>query len=57
MEVYKMIHNIYDHESVSNLLRNNEMSQILGNRGHALKVFPQRAKLNARGNVFPIQVT
>ena len=27
IEVYKIIHNIYDHESVPNLLKNNEISQ------------------------------
>ena len=35
IEVYKIIHNIYDHESVPNLLRNYEMSQRTGNRGHS----------------------
>ena len=44
----KIIHNIYDHESVPNLLKNNEVSQRTGNRGHSLKLFTQRAKLNLR---------
>ena len=48
IEVNKIIHNIYDHESVPNLLKNNEMSQRTGNRGHSLKLFTQRAKLNLR---------
>ena len=48
IEVYKIIHNIYDHESVPNILRNNEISQRIGNRGHSLKFFTQRAKLNLR---------
>ena len=48
LEVYNIIHNIYDHESVPNLLRNNEISQRTGNRGHSLKLFTQRAKLNLR---------
>ena len=57
IEVYKIIHNIYDHESVPNLLKNNEISQRTGNRGHSLKLFTQRAKLNLRKNVFPIRMT
>ena len=57
IEVYKIIHNIYDHESVPNLLKNNEISQRTGNRGHSLKLFTQRAKLNLRKNVFPIRIT
>ena len=32
IDVYKIINNIYDHESVSNPLRNNEMSQRTGHR-------------------------
>ena len=54
IEVYKIIHNIYDHESVPNLLKNNEISQRTGNRGHSVKLFTQRAKLNLRKSVFPI---
>ena len=57
IEVYKIIHNIYDHESVPNLLKNNELSQRTGNKGHSLKLFTQRAKLNLRKNVFPIRIT
>ena len=57
IEVYKIIHNIYDHESVPHLLKNNEISQRTGNRGHSLKLFIQRAKLNLRKNVFPIRIT
>ena len=57
IEVYKIIHNIYDHESVPNILRNNEISQRIGNGGHSLKLFTQRAKLNLRINVFPIRNT
>ena len=57
IEVYKIIHNIYDHESVPHLLKNNEISQRTGNRGHSLKLFTQRAKLNLRKNVFPIRIT
>ena len=59
IEVYKIIHNIYDHESVPHLLKNNEISQSqrTGNRGHSLKLFTQRAKLNLRKNVFPIRIT
>ena len=38
-EVYKIIHNSYNHESVPNLLKNNEISQRTGNRGHSLKLF------------------
>ena len=57
IEVYKIVHNIYDHESVPNLLRNNEISQRTGNRGHSLKLFTQGAKLNLRKNVFLIRIT
>ena len=42
IEVYKIIHNIYDHESVPHLLKNNEISQRTGNRGHSLKLFTQK---------------
>ena len=49
IDVYKIIHNmIYYHESVPNLLRNNEISQRTGNKGHSLKLFTQRAKVNLR---------
>ena len=57
IEVYQIIHNIYDHETVPNLLRNTEMSQRTGNRGHSLKLFTQRAKQNLRKTVFTIRVT
>ena len=57
IEVYKIIHKIYDHESIPNLLRNNEISQRTGTRGHSLKIFTQRAKLNLRKNAFPIRNT
>ena len=57
IEVYKIIHNIYDHEYVPNLLRNNEISQRTGNKGPSLRLFTQRAKLNLRKNVFPIRIT
>ena len=57
IEVYKIIHNIYDNESVPNLLNNNEISQRTGNRGHSLKLFTQRAKLNLRKIVFLIRIT
>ena len=49
IEVYTIIHNIYDHESVPNLEP--------GNKGYSLKLFTQRAKLNLRKNVFPIRIT
>ena len=48
IEVYTIIHNIYDHESVPHMLKNNEISQRTGNRGHSLKLFTQRAKLNLK---------
>jgi len=37
IEVYKIIYNIYDNESVPNLLKNNDISQRTGNTGHSLK--------------------
>ena len=55
IKVYKIIRNIYDHEFVPNLLSNNEMSQRIGNRGHSLKVFTQRAKLSLRKKI-PIRI-
>ena len=33
IEVYKIIHNIYEHEAVPNMLKNNEMD-ILSNYSH-----------------------
>ena len=39
IEIYKIIHNIYDHESVPYILRNNEISQRIGNKEHSLKLF------------------
>ena len=56
IEVYKIIQ-IYDHKFVPNLLKNKEISQRTGNRGHSLKLFTQRAKLNLRKNVFQIRIT
>ena len=56
IEVYKIIH-IYDHKFVPNLLKNKEISQRTGNRGHSLKLFTQRAKLNIGKNVFQIRIT
>ena len=38
-------------------MKNNEISQRTGNRGHSLKLFTQRAKLNLRKNIFPIRIT
>jgi len=55
IEVYKIIHNIYDQLSVPNLLRINEISQRTGNRGDSLKLFTQRAKLDLN-KVFPIRI-
>ena len=57
IEVYKILHNIYDYESVPNLLKNKEISQRTGNRGHSLKLFTKRAKLNLRIFLFPIRIT
>ena len=52
IEVYKIIHNIYDHEFVPNPFKSNEISQRTGNRGHSQKLFTRRAKLKLRKNVF-----
>ena len=57
IEVYIIIHNIYDHEPVPKLLKTNEISQRTGNRGYSLKLFTQRVKLNLRNNLFPIRIT
>ena len=56
-DMIEIIHNIHDHESVPSLLKNNEISQRTGNRGHSLKPFTQRAKLNLRKKLFPIRIT
>ena len=48
VEVYKIKHNNYDHESVPNLLRNNEMSQTKTGNGTFSKIIHTKAKLNLR---------
>ena len=48
IEVYKIVHEMYDNESAPNLLKLEDVSLRLGNRGHSLKLFIQRAKINLK---------
>ena len=57
IEVFKIIHNLYDIESSPKLLKWEGVSFRTGNRGHTLKLFTQRAKTNKRKHAFPIRVT
>ena len=54
IEVYKIIHELYDNESAPNLLKWEDVTLRSGNRGHSLKIFTQRAKTNLRKNAFPL---
>ena len=56
IEVFKIIHNLYDIESSPKILRWEDVSFRTGNRGHTLKLFTQRAKTNINF-FFPIRVT
>ena len=53
IEVYKIMHELYDNESAPNLLKWEDVTLRSGNRGHSLKIFTQRAKINLRKNAFP----
>ena len=55
IEVFKIIHNLYDFESSPKLLKREDVSFRTGE--HTLKLFTQRAKPNIRKNAFPIRVT
>ena len=57
IEVFKIIHNLYNIESSPKLLKWEDVSFKTGNRGHTLKLLTQRAKTNIRKNAFPIRVT
>ena len=46
MEVYKIVHEMCDNESALNLLKWEDVTLRSGNRGHSLKLFTQRAKIN-----------
>ena len=56
IEVYKIMHELYDNESAPNLLKWEDVTLRSGNRGHSLKIFTQRAKTNLRKNAFPLRV-
>ena len=56
IEVFKIIHNLYDIESSLILLKWEDVSFRTGNRGHTLKLFTQRAKTNKK-NAFPVRMT
>ena len=56
IEVYKIMHELYDNESAPNLLKWEDVTLRSGNGGHSLKIFTQRAKINLRQNVFPLRV-
>ena len=48
IEVYKIMHELYDNESAPNLLKWENVTLRSGNRGQSLKMFIQRAKINFR---------
>ena len=56
IEVYKIMHELYDNESAPNLLKWEDVTLRSGNRRHSLKLFTQRAKINLRKNAFPLRV-
>ena len=56
IEVYKIMHELYDNEFALNLLKWEDVTLRSGNRGHSLKLFTQRAKINLRKYAFPIRV-
>ena len=56
IEVYKIMHEMYDNESAPNLLKWEDVSLRSGNREHSLKLFTQRAKINLRKNAFSLKV-
>ena len=55
IEVYKIMHELYDNESAPNLLKWEDVTLRSGNRGHSLKIFTQRAKINLRKNAFLLE--
>ena len=57
IEVFKIIHNLYDIQSSPKLLKWEDISFRTGNRGHTLKLFTQRPKTNIRKNAFPTRVS
>ena len=56
MIVYQIMHEMYDNESAPNLVKCEDVTLRSGNRGHSLKLFTQRAKINLRKNAFPVRV-
>ena len=52
IEVYKIMHELYDNESAPNLLKWEDVTLRSGNRGHSLKIFTQRATIYLRKNAF-----
>ena len=54
IEVYKIMHELYDNESAPNFLKWEDVTLRSGNRGHSLKIFTQRAK--KKKNAFPLRV-
>ena len=52
IEVYKIMHEMYDIESAPNLLKWEDVSLRSGNRRHSLK-FTQRTKINLRKKCIP----
>ena len=55
IEVYKIMHELYDNESAPNLLKWEDVTLRSGNRGHSLKIFTQRAKIYLRKNAFLLE--
>ena len=56
IEVYKVMHEMYDNESAPNLLKWEDVSLRSRKRRHSLELFTQRAKINLRKNAFPLRV-
>ena len=55
IEVYKIMHELYDNEPAPNLLKWEDVTLRSGNRGHSFKLFTQTAKINQRKNAFLLE--
>ena len=53
IEVYKILHNIYDKEVTTGILN---LSSNTSTRGHSLKLTTQRSRLELRRNKFAVRV-
>ena len=57
IEVYQILHTIYDNEVSPKLAMYNARVTIIRNRGHTLKLFAQRAQQNIRKHALSLRVT